>query len=319
MASRHTEDRAIREDKEHTVPNSEAAHNPVTVIGLGLMGQALAGAFLNAGHPTTVWNRTAAKADPVVARGATLADSIGDAVTASPLIVVCVTDYDAARALFDPIADRLTGKVVVNLTSGTSQQARDTAAWAAAHGAAYLDGAIPAAPDGIGTPAADIVYSGPRTAFGAHEPTLHALGAGSATYLGEDHGLSSLYEAAMLSLMWSILNGFLHGAALVGTAGVEASSYAPIAKKGIGTVVDWLSGYARQIDEGTFPADDASIGTHYATMEHLVHESEFLGVNAELPKLVKSFADRAIADGLGGSGYAALVDYFRKPSTEPSS
>src|ERR1044072_8092422 len=48
---------------------------PVTVLGLGPMGQALAGAFLAQGHPTTVWNRTAARAGGLVARGATRADT----------------------------------------------------------------------------------------------------------------------------------------------------------------------------------------------------------------------------------------------------
>lgn len=42
---------------------------PVTVLGLGPMGQALAGAFLGKGHSTTVWNRTAARGDALVARG----------------------------------------------------------------------------------------------------------------------------------------------------------------------------------------------------------------------------------------------------------
>ncbi|MFC7722700.1 NAD(P)-binding domain-containing protein [Nonomuraea recticatena] len=37
---------------------------PVTVLGLGSMGTALAEAFIEAGHPTTVWNRTASKAAP---------------------------------------------------------------------------------------------------------------------------------------------------------------------------------------------------------------------------------------------------------------
>ncbi len=44
---------------------------PVTVLGLGALGKALATAFLTNGHPTTVWNRTADKADPLVALGAT--------------------------------------------------------------------------------------------------------------------------------------------------------------------------------------------------------------------------------------------------------
>lgn len=49
---------------------------PVTVVGLGLMGRSLGRAFLRAGHPTTVWNRTPAKADALVAEGARLASSV---------------------------------------------------------------------------------------------------------------------------------------------------------------------------------------------------------------------------------------------------
>lgn len=292
-------------------------NTPVTVIGLGLMGQALAEAFVRDGHDTTVWNRTAAKAEPLVAQGAKLAGSVADAVAASPLVVVCVSDYDAVHTLLDPLGDDdvLDGRVLVNLTSGTSQGARDTAKWAAGHGSTYLDGAILAAPAGIGTADGLILYSGPRAAFEAHEPQLKALG-GATTYLGEDHGLSSLYDVAMLGLMWGIGKGFLHGAALLGAAGVDASAFAPFAREGIRTVADWVSGYAEQIDEGVYPALDSSLDTHVASMGHLVHESEALGVSADFPKFVKSLADRAVAAGHGGEGYATLIEQFRKPQEE---
>ncbi|MFD4375859.1 NAD(P)-binding domain-containing protein, partial [Streptomyces sp. NPDC058527] len=51
---------------------SEQQHEntPVTVIGLGSMGSALAAAFLAAGHPTTVWNRTPERAAPRPGGGA---------------------------------------------------------------------------------------------------------------------------------------------------------------------------------------------------------------------------------------------------------
>ena len=290
-----------------TTPNRDAGHIPVTVLGLGLMGQALAAAFLRAGHPTTVWNRTAAKAEQLVAQGAKLADSVGDAVAAGPLVVVCVSDYDAVRKLLDP--EVLDGRVVVNLTSGTSAQAREMAAL---QGHTYLDGAILAIPQAIGTADAVILYSGPRSAFDQHEPTLRALGVGT-TYLGADHGLSSLHDVAVLGLMWSLLNGFLQSAALLGAAGVDATTFIPLATRSIGTVTDWLSGYAQQIDDGTYPADDATIDTHLAAMAHLVHESESLGVNAELPRFIKALADQALADGRGGDSYAAMIEQFRKP------
>lgn len=48
---------------------------PTTVLGLGEMGSALAAALIDAGHSTTVWNRSPAKARPLAARGATVAGS----------------------------------------------------------------------------------------------------------------------------------------------------------------------------------------------------------------------------------------------------
>ncbi|MGI5350802.1 NAD(P)-dependent oxidoreductase [Streptomyces sp. CA-250714] len=288
-------------------------HAPVTVIGLGLMGQALAGAFLRAGHPTTVWNRTPAKAEQLVAQGARLADSVGDAVAAGPLIVVCVSDYDSVHELFDPLGDVLDGRTLVNLTSGTSEQAREMAAWAAQRGSTYLDGAIMATPPGIGSSDTIVLYSGPQSAFEQHEPVLRNLGPGI-TYLGADHGLSSLYDVALLGLMWGILNAFLQGAALVGTAGVDAATFASFAGQGVGTVAGWLPAYAQQIDDGTYPAFDSTIDTHLAAMDHLVHESESLGVHSELPKLVKALTERAVAEGHGGDSYAAMIELFRKPS-----
>lgn len=289
------------------------AASPVTVLGLGLMGQALADTFVREGHPTTVWNRTAAKAGPLVAKGAQLADSVADAVAASPLVVVCVLDYDALHELLDPVAGALDGRVLVNLTSGTSDGARETARWAAGHGATYLDGAILTDPDGVGTADAVILYSGPRAVFDAHEPALRLLG-GATTHLGDDHGLASLHDVAVLGLMWGVLNSFLQGAAVLGAAGVDASAFAPLAAKSVKMVADWVPGYAEQIDKNEFPAVDATLATHLASMDHLVHESESLGVNAEFPRLVKDLAERSVANGHGAEGYAAMIGLFRKPS-----
>ncbi|MDG4785875.1 NAD(P)-dependent oxidoreductase [Micromonospora sp. WMMD1102] len=286
---------------------------PVTVVGLGLMGRALAGTFLRAGHPTTVWNRTTARAAELVAEGARLAGSPAQAVAASPLVIVCVSDYAAVRELLEPLGDSLGGRVLVNLTSGTSEEARRTAEWLTRRGGSYLDGAIMAVPPAIGTAEATLFYSGPRAAFDRHEPTLRLLGAGT-TYLGADHGLSSLHDVAMLGAMWSVLNSFFQGAALVGTAGVDAATFASFAGPLIGTVRDWLPDLAQQIDKREYTARDATIGTHLGAMAHLVHESESLGIDAELPRLLKAMADRAVADGHADSDYAAMIEQFRRPS-----
>ncbi|NRQ33807.1 NAD(P)-dependent oxidoreductase [Nonomuraea sp. NN258] len=281
----------------------------VTVIGLGLMGRALAGAFLKAGHPTTVWNRTASKADQLVAEGARPAATVAEAIEASPLTIICLTDYQAVHDLLDPCD--LDGAMLVNLTSGDSAQARQAARWAAQRGARYLDGAIMAVPPAIGTDEAVILHSGPLADFESHEATLAALG--TVTHLGTDHGLASLYDVAGLAMMWSVLNAWLQGTAMLRTAGVDAATYAPFAMQMAVGVAGWLPGYAEQIDSGAFPAEVSALETDARAMTHLIEESEALGVNAELPRLFKAMADRAIAAGHGGEQYPVLIDEFSRP------
>ncbi|MEV6768877.1 NAD(P)-binding domain-containing protein [Nocardia sp. NPDC051030] len=286
--------------------------SPVTVIGLGLMGRALAGAFLKAGHPTTVWNRTSVKADQLVAAGAHLAPTLADALQASPLTIICVTDYQAVYKLLDANEPSLRGTTLINLTSGDSAQAREAAGWAEQHGAHYLDGAIMAIPSTIGTPDAVILHSGPHSDFHAHKATLEALG--TVEHLGPDHGLASLYDTAGLTMMWSVLNAWLHGTALLRTAGIDAATFAPFAQQIATGVAEWLPGYATQIDNDSFPAEVSTLETDAHTMTHLIEESEAAGINTELPRLIKAMADRAIAAGHGSDQYPVLIKEFTKPS-----
>lgn len=296
------------------MPNGDAGHTPVTVIGLGLMGQALAAAFLEDGHPTTVWNRTAAKADQLVARGASPAATTAEAIEASPLVVVCISDYDAVHELLDPLGDVLADRVLLNLTTGTSAQARQTADWAAQRNIVYLEGVIMAIPPDIATDAAVLLYSGPRPVFDTHEPTLRSVAPAGTIYLGEDHGLSPLYDMALLNFLWGVLNAFLHGTALLETANVKATTFAPLANRMIGVTAEYVAACASQVDEGEYPGDDATMIVHQAGIQHLIEESEHLGINAEIPRLFKALADRAVDSGHADSGYAAMIEQFRKPS-----
>ncbi|MEU4319003.1 NAD(P)-binding domain-containing protein [Nocardia fluminea] len=288
---------------------NNASETSVAVIGLGLMGRSLAGAFLAAGHPTTVWNRTPAKAEGLVAQGARLAPTVGDALRASAITILCVTDYPAVRELFG--TNDVDGTTLLNLTSGDSAQARDTARWFEQRGARYLDGAIMAVPQTIGTPDAMILHSGPQADFDAHRETLRALG--TVSYLGADHGLAALYDVAGLTMMWSVLNAWLQGTAMLRTAGIDAATFAPFAQMMAAGVATWLPGYAEQIDSGSYPAEVAALETDARSMAHLIEECEALGVNAQLPKLFKALADRSIAAGHGGEQYPVLIEEFAKP------
>src|ERR687892_368035 len=83
------------------------------------------------------------------------------AVSASPLVIACFLDHASVHEVLDPVARRLTGGSLVNLTTTTPNQARQLAAWADRHAVRYLDGGIMAVPDMIGRPGPAPPYNGP--------------------------------------------------------------------------------------------------------------------------------------------------------------
>ncbi|MFD9910448.1 NAD(P)-dependent oxidoreductase [Streptomyces sp. NPDC059063] len=79
----------------------------IAFLGLGHMGTPMARQLLAAGHPLTVWNRTAAKAAPLVDAGARLAPSPADAVRGADVVVTMLAGPDAVRAVADAIVPEL--------------------------------------------------------------------------------------------------------------------------------------------------------------------------------------------------------------------
>lgn len=288
----------------------------VTIIGLGAMGRALAGAFLAGGHPTTVWNRSADKADGLVANGATRADTVAGAVAASPLVIVCVVDYHAVHEILDPAADVLSGRAIINLTNGTPKQARETAAWATELGADYIDGGIMAIPPTIATPEAFLLYSGSERAFKSHQRQLGVLGTG--TYVGTDPGLASLHDLALLGGMYGMLGGALHALALVGSENVQASPFSAT------LLVPWLNAMAgvvghlaEQIDSGDYTTGVVSnLGMQATALENIVQASEDQGVSADLLVPLQTLIHRRVADGHSADDISGLIELIRTPTTQ---
>ncbi|EFE77687.1 NAD(P)-binding domain-containing protein [Streptomyces filamentosus] len=287
-----------------TAPTDPA---PVTVLGLGDMGRSLARAFLAAGHPTTVWNRSPGKGEDVVALGAVRAASADEAVRASGLVVVCLVDYDASDAVLEPLAGALEGRVLVNLTSDTPARSRQTAAWAAKHSLSYLDGAIMVPVDVIGSAEALVFHSGDRAAFAAHEDTLKALGE-PATYLGEDHGLAAAYDMAMLDFFYGAMGGLVHAFALARAEGIEPASLAPYLTTITGILPPIVEYTAEEAGSGAYPANGANLGMMAASVDHILHTAKGRGLDVSQLAGLKSLTDRAIAQGRGPGSWSSLVE-----------
>ncbi|MFE3487311.1 MULTISPECIES: imine reductase family protein [Streptomyces] len=297
-------------------PSTRSQDNPVTVIGLGPMGLALAETLLKKGHPTTVWNRTPGRARDLVARGARLAGSVADAVAAGPLTLVCLKDYPTLYEVLGRDDGASAGRTLVNLNSGTPKEAHAAASWAAERGVSYLDGAVMVPPPLVGDPGSLFLFSGPREVFDAHRATLASLG--DPRYLGDEPGLAVLHNAALLGLMYATMNGFLHATALVGSAGVRAAEFADLAvNRFLPTVVDaTLAEQAPDLDAGRYPGELGTLHMNLNALEHIARTCEEQGVHTAQPRLMRDIAAQAIEGGHGGSNYLAVFEVFRKATPQ---
>ncbi|OJF12392.1 NAD(P)-dependent oxidoreductase [Couchioplanes caeruleus] len=292
---------------------SSSTGKSVTVLGLGPMGRALAGAFVGAGLPTTVWNRTPGKDRQLVERGAAAARSAEEAVTKSDMVVTCVVNYGASDAILrrDAVTDALHGRTVVNLTADTPDRARDTADWAYRHGIGYLDGAIMTPVTTIGTPAAVFIHSGPEDLYRRHRPVLDQLG-GAHTYLGEDIGLAAAYDIALLDIFWTAMAGYAHALAIAKAEGITAQQLAPFAA-GIGAILPPIFEEAAQaVDRGDFSGEGNPITSAVSSMAHIVEASEAHGIDAGVMRAAEGLARRVIGRGNGQDGFIRVAEFLTR-------
>lgn len=285
---------------------------PVTVIGLGPMGQAMATVLLKAGHRVTVWNRTASRADRLVAAGATRAATPAEAVAASDLTILSLTDYRAMYDILGPTPEGLAGKVLVNLSSDTPDASRQAAAWAADRRAHFVTGGIMVPAPAVGTKDAYVFYSGDREVFDRCVPVLTRIGAPK--YLGDDPGLAQLFYQAHLDVFLTALLSLLHATALITASGVPARDFLPDALGTLTAIPGMIGGgegLARRLEAGEHPGHLSTATMMGATAEHILRTSESSGVNADLPAVVKATYDRAIAAGHGPDDWTSLYEVIK--------
>ncbi|MGH3239537.1 MAG: NAD(P)-dependent oxidoreductase [Spirillospora sp.] len=299
-----------------TTSEPDDSRPAVTVIGLGEMGSALAGAFLDGGHPTMVWNRTPDKADALVAMGARRAATVHEAVTAGPLVVVNVKGNAAAREILEPAADALPGRTVVNLTDGTSAEVSAVADWITAQGAHYLHGQIMTIAPGIGHPDAVVFYGGPKTVYDRFQRALNLLG-GRGSLIADDPRAPVLYGMAVHGTMWGTLNGFLQAAALLASEGIPVSRFLDDATASVSALLSFLPSIADAVDRNEHAVEYGALKHHLPSVQDLLKESRARGIDDELPAYTRALVANAIDHGHANDNYSRLIDHFTTPPSRP--
>ena len=123
----------------------------VAFIGLGRMGQGMAGRYLEAGFAVAVWNRSRAKAEGLIARGARWATSPEDAAIDADAVVTMVADDDASRAVWlgqdGAAATMKAGTLAIECSTVSYNHALDLARELRGRGLVYIDSPVTGLPD----------------------------------------------------------------------------------------------------------------------------------------------------------------------------
>jgi len=282
----------------------------ITVIGLGIMGAALARSIQRAGHDLTVWNRSPAKMQPFIDDGVAGAPDVVSAIKSSPVTLICIDNYAVTEVMLrsDEVTPLLAGRTVVQLSTGTPKEAREASEWMIAHGVAYLDGAILCGPGSIGTDDAQILLSGTEEAYERAGNLLESLG-GAVRYLGTNVRAASALDLAWLSTCYGRFIAIIHAASLCKSEDVGIDDFISLFPDEPDT-----QRYAKVIHEETFHDCTATLQVWGAALQRIQQQGVDADINTEFPDLIASFFKKAIDAGYGEENVMALVKVLQGDS-----
>jgi len=159
---------------------TDSKNIPVGFVGLGIMGQSMAGHILKAGHALHVFNRTRPRAEAIVARGAVWHDSVGAMAAASDLVISMVgypadveEIYFAAGGIIESARP---GTVLVDMTTSSPDLAKKIAATAQQRGLMALDAPVSGGDIGAREAKLSIMVGGDAAVFEKAKPILKLMG-----------------------------------------------------------------------------------------------------------------------------------------------
>jgi 3-hydroxyisobutyrate dehydrogenase len=157
-------------------------------IGTGRMGAAMAARLARAGADLQVWNRTRAKAEPLIAHGCTVADTIADLRGRDVVFTMVSTPADLEQVLLGEgglLADREQAPgVVVDCSTVSTESSAEMRAACAERGVAFFASPVSGNGKVVRAGTLSLVVSGPEDTFESVAPFLEQLGK-SVTYVGE--------------------------------------------------------------------------------------------------------------------------------------
>lgn len=274
----------------------------VALLGTGTMGAGMARNLAAAGLDLRVWNRTHAKAEPLAETGATVADSVAEAVRGADVVLTMLYDADSVEAALREAGDALAaGTVLLQQSTVGVQGAERLATVAEELGLVYVDAPV------LGTkkPAEDgalvVLASGPEEQQAALAPVLEAIG--SKTLWVGAAGQASRLKLVANSWILTVLEGVAEALRFARSLDLDPALFLSAVEGGpLDAPYVQLKGKAMLAGEfePSFAVDGAAKDAGL-----MVAAARDVGVDVEIVEVAQRYLARASQDGHGSEDMAA--------------
>jgi len=215
---------------------SAGAPRKIGFIGLGLMGRPMGMNLIKAGHSLTVWNRTASRADELVAAGATLAKSPQDVAAAADFLISMVSDPPALEEiLWGPSGAMQAlkrGSIYVDCSTISPTLARKIAAACAERGVRFLDAPVTGGDWGAKKGELVFMIGGDAAALKDAEAILGVMGK-KLFHLGPN-GAGQTIKLAMNLILALQVDALAEALALTTRAGIQGEKLIEVLQSSMG-------------------------------------------------------------------------------------
>lgn len=190
-------------------------------IGLGNMGTPMAKNLIRAGFEVTVYNRTAAKAAPLVEAGAKLAAGAAALWDKADILITMVADDAALQAIHAGgfSAGARPGKMVIDMSTVSPTTSRELAGQLAAKGAEYLDAPVAGSVKPAELAQLVIMVGGKKETYEAALPVFGKLG--KASFLMGEQGAGNAAKLAINTLLAFNMQGLAEAVLFAGEKGIR--------------------------------------------------------------------------------------------------
>ncbi|HKT81614.1 MAG TPA: NAD(P)-dependent oxidoreductase [Vicinamibacterales bacterium] len=198
-------------------------------IGLGVMGKPMAGHLLKKGFPLTVFNRSSAAVDQLVASGARPAVSAAEVAVRSSIVITMVPDtVDVEQVLTAPngvLAGLRPGSLVIDMSSISPVATRHLADLVAGKGGTMLDAPVSGGEIGAINATLSIMVGGDKKAFDRARPVLECMGQPDrVVHVGSQPGSGQICKVCNQVAIGGALAGVSEAFALARKAGVDVAA-----------------------------------------------------------------------------------------------